>query len=484
MSLDELLETAYRRGTGVSRRYAASSARVRELAKGKELKGVALEKVHIQYLGERLSSAAFKQLPKRFRAIAEQWSQLSTGQQFDGLQEMTNSLKSRAWLRRRNLAFDRKRYGSPESVLPLQYGSWTHGSTLPNCLGMAQMLMGFAQKTGAAYLLVTAVTRGDEWREMFLNARNREIANILSRHIDKPLAQWLFRFTERFHRNSLRILQGQDELATAHHALLIRLRSNEWYMVDPYMGVCARVRDIEQTRRFNHQVYRRLRGKPGASAVTTSDLNGPAMIAYINKLQRVFQRILRADDGSVDSISRALKDWSKLMFETDLAAALTVERQVWLGRNRIRQLRADKASPEVFVREVREAKRRARRNKRERHKMQRRAIQLVFAELAYLTYAISDMETGHAVYELTDPDFGLAVATLHHLAVKSGTVEPELLRYSGSQFIIRDVLDSIKISDTDPLWKVLEKRLDKWQKLPNPEFTHVTFKHHLQQKEA
>lgn len=236
MALSELSEAVFRRGVGISRRYALGTARYHELCALYE--NEASEKdvqlaAEAHYLGERLSDRAFQNLPKLFRDAAVQWPSLDALQQQSILEMLVNRLRTAHWRKRR--AVPQSSGDDPARALPRETGSWQRGKIQPNCLGLAQMLVGFARATGAEHFLLTPIVRSDHAAEDFLMRNTKQMLDLMSDYQGNASVRRLTRTLTMQYRRSLTALDMMQRDGRAHHALVIRRRDGEWWIVDPYM---------------------------------------------------------------------------------------------------------------------------------------------------------------------------------------------------------------------------------------------------------
>lgn len=468
MFLDDLLETAFRRGTGVSRRYAQRTTRVREIAEGIEVKSSNFassgEMAEMMYLGERLADAAFRNLPKNLRQAAADWGAQTPEQQIETLKLLTRHLSSKRWrgMSRKNAQTDAK-YGAPESVLPRQYGSWTRGPVQPNCLGMTQMLIGFARTAGAPHLMMNVIVRSDEAREAFVYRQLDEISTLLSTYADQPVARALYRSSQTLAHAAARQLAYVYRTQQAHHALVIQVSDSEWGLVDPYMHKVFRMFDAkknpEMHRYFTEGVYPDLLAMPDRFAVFGQDkVTQDAQDYHLAKYKKLLRRLLSIEDGTVEQLSSVLRSLNKLLAITkEESLGFVCAANVWLKASHAELLKRS-----VFTydeKEVRRAKARLRGNKRELRRAYNRAIRRLWEITVSMMYSSSKHDL-HPAIEVVNPTLFLGATTVHHLATSQGKLEPRVMRYVASQFIVRDVLDGFEPFLGDPeLFEVLRLRL-------------------------
>lgn len=245
MSLDEFAAVVFRRGCGISLQYATRVPRYRQLVdEATELelpepKASAL----VELLGERLADRAFRNLPKAIRDSAAKWHDGIHAQK-EILHLLHTQLLSSRWQRGR-----RKKYAynsDIRSVLPHEMQSWQRGRVMPNCLGVAQMLVGFARAAGAPHYLANVVRTFEheilDWEVRSLRIANKTIGRLptrnqqmihIARKLRKGYEQALLNANTRHHTE-------------AHHVLILQLADNTWWVVDPYLDAYYSLGDDQE----------------------------------------------------------------------------------------------------------------------------------------------------------------------------------------------------------------------------------------------
>jgi len=467
MSLDALLETAYRRGTGVSRRYALSTARVRELTQEFKKESPSVELAEFAYLGERLADTAYRQLPKKLQDSSKSWPRLTPAKQQAVLVAIMDSLGSSQWRHYRKLKKNPRDYGRPESVLPSQYGSWSRGKVQPNCLGVSQLLVGFARAANAPHLLVNVITRSDEVAHMSLHLLIQDLLSAVDSRKNLALRRRLQVILEQWNREVLKHLVQLYSNQQAHHALMIRLKGGQWYVVDPYMGSLGAPFDghKETDREFSRYVLNVINKNPLQTAVV-GDVAGTAEYEntiewYIRRMIRQFRRLVKDSDETVETIQRVFTQLKKhAIIERYVEEIGECELKVWLGRNAVIVTRG--MTSKQITQKVQQAKRHLKVNARDRHRAYNRAVRGICKIISEIAYDVA-RPTIAPTMEIVHPTIQLGVNTVHHLAVRENKLEPTLLRFTKSQFILRDIAGDVGVSGDEEAQKLIEEKFTYWK---------------------
>jgi len=443
MSLDELLETAYRRGTGVSRRHALSTARFRALSKEQSpaFHATAAEWAEIQYLGERLADKAFRNLPKDIRDDTVLWHEMPRILQLELLNRMLNALNTPEWARLRGIEENYEpELDSASTVLPKEYGSWTEGPVQPSCLGLMQMMIGFARAVDAPHLMLNVIVRSDIAGEHFTFRAFDLLKRSLEPYEGRPVVKSMQHIADNCAKGALKQISEVYQGHQAHHALIIKLAGGHWYVLDPYMRMLERAFNVEDSSdMFDADVYPSLMKEPARLALMGSDQDIIGSEEDFDVLHELFLQLMDIKDGSVARVQWILTRFrNRLVGNHDKQMALAVERVIWMG-GEIQKLEYNEQAT-FDKREIAARKKHLRVNKRDRDRMYRRAMRQMFFFLSYFVYGLAKPAL-HPSVEVVHPSVSLGIATLHHLATTNGTVEPQILRFTRSQFILRDVLN-------------------------------------------
>ena len=147
------------------------------------------------------------------------------------LENIVASLHAAQWYERRG-----REWGDSEgAIFPDESKTWMRGKQPPNCLGMIQMLVGFARATGERHLAVTPLVPTDYLTARFQIFGLRRLIECLEPHSDlAPVRRKLRQWRRQLHE-WCRLLPVYDQRnGQAHHALLLRAKGRRWYYVDPY----------------------------------------------------------------------------------------------------------------------------------------------------------------------------------------------------------------------------------------------------------
>ncbi|HET6622600.1 MAG TPA: hypothetical protein VFG56_01565 [Candidatus Saccharimonadales bacterium] len=480
MDLDRLMERVFAHGVGISRSYALTTERYRELADRsvKHPYHDSERTAEVHYLGERLADRAFKNLPKSIRDQAQAWPQMTVEEEQATLDQLMICLRSTHW---RCLAPTISTVAGAES-LPAQTGHWTRGGVMPNCLGVAQMLVGFARATGAEHMLVNVLEEADYTRTKLLYGTIDWLCEILGTVPDCPERDAAIKRYDKVFDGILRDLDVMSK-REAHHALLIKTQRG-WWLVDPYL----------------QYKYRLLMRQAGPSAKFCR--NHPGRVAYMNQpITRQGMRDLRlAEYSSVFALAatrEGLKPdqlldnaaWSvyvSMMREylpdkTKLAVKFrTVKGRLGkLGRMREAQRRASYFQGSVLFsydeRKVAQDWPLAEYETRFDQRIEWLKTDQVFASKAavrYFDHALnqllwwySDCQSKgygrHGLVELVEPCHGLASATLNHVAKASRLQVPGLVGLNASQWLMLDNLAIVERSGDCTARKIMNDRLER-----------------------
>ncbi len=191
-----------------------------------------------EHLGGRLADRAFLNLPHHIRQLAYQWGDMSLEEQEVVLTMLGDELRSSQWHARRASnapALDDAVIPDANGAFPALTKSWKRGPYMPNCLGMAQMLVGFARAAGVRHSLITPLV--PSWYSAMVTQRKQIAYNLrqLDTFPDAPYVRKWRRRLVQFDKSTLEtMLFARDELA--HHALVIEVADGTSRMVDPYLN--------------------------------------------------------------------------------------------------------------------------------------------------------------------------------------------------------------------------------------------------------
>jgi hypothetical protein len=487
VSLDLLFEDAFRQGCGVSRDRALKSERYRELvATVPHVTHTTRQEVaEMTYLGELLADRAFKNLPKFYQEEALKWQAQAPEMQQILLEMMMMEFTSGTWAKRLK-SRQARAHRSVDSVLPNECGSWTRGKVQPNCLGLAQMMIGFARATGERHLLVDTVRShdGGTLRRMYVTTE------WLARHLD-PYAQQSRAIEKELHfvkmcrDDMLRILTSLPEIQ-AHHALALRHQSS-WFIVDPYMN---RQYPVVLNKRWD-TVFQHLGERDPRRGVTLRSNNTDRHMKYLR------QAVTHVTD-ELDRVceSNEARDIEDLLCEvmSDLAMAKPLVTKQSLIKL-YSQLKSETITTEHLLKKIESLDEDKRSDLIEQafnrlstspHYYQlalRRLLRGVMRQVIVALYDIQDdPATEHPVVEFHHSTYHLAVMTLNHRAGQLGLPAGDLVRFSSSQFILRDILAEVRDGDSTKLQKILDSRLRNLAHKALPSMVMPEIQAHLPKK--
>jgi hypothetical protein len=471
MALDSLITDAFQRGCGISRSSALKSARYQELVAStpRVPNTTQSETAEMMYLGERLADRAFQHLPYAIRKRAEAWQAATEVEQHATLNLLMTRLTNTEWLR----IHGRQRRSSHEisEVLPAERGSWARGRVQPNCLGMTQMLIGFARATGAKHLMVDIVTQFDLFNEQQAEQACRSMLELLAPHRDNPSIARISAKIEKYRLANLSALAHMEEIQQAHHALLIKVGSF-WVLVDPYLG---RKYQIDVLSKGNLDIYRAVTKHPrrrwmqyGGKAIQFDSAYSIAALKEVLELYKrrneptssfdIVEATARASSalcwiGEERSKKKPARHKISRTYQVALTAAL-------LTRTEAKRLEKGSKVPASIERSTNHRFDQAQRRKRDRNAALLRLIRytcLVSLEIPY--QASISRKTEHRRIEIAHPTLHLAVMTLNHMGHMSNRSTAELLRFDSGQWLIHDTLREVMESEDNRLMRIAAANL-------------------------
>ena len=480
MALESLLEDAFSRGCGISRAYALRTPRYRELlAESPRVPNTTQsETAEMIYLGERLADRAFANLPYNIRRKAGEWPGMSDAERHELLGLLMSRLTTYDWARVHRQPLHRDKDVS--EVLPAEYGSWSRGKSQPNCLGMSQMLLGFARATGADHLMVDTITQHDVFSEELFEQTTRKMIGLLRPHDADPGIARLVSKLEVYRERSLRTLARLTDIQ-AHHALLIRV-GGEWILVDPYLSRKYPVGVLSRSRIDVHDaIMKRPRRRWLVYGGRQRKLDCAESLAaleetigfYVRRQEPAssfgFQKVAAEAAATlawmgIDPHSRkrpTIKEMENVFWHLMTAGLMTrLQRKTWpRGNQRVTQ---------AFQRRFDLQVKRAQHRKRERNAAIKRLIrEICLIGMSVVYDAQADPSTDHRRIEISHPALHLATMTLNHIGHRTDRSTAELLRFDTSQWIVHDTLKEVMQSDNRRLRRIAEGCLRQYQKYPH-----------------
>lgn len=251
-TLSTLLEEAYRMGVGVS--HQRNPQRLQyieaEFHQSRQEEGYTPDdeaylrcRADVTHLGVQLADRAFQNLPKKIRDRAHAWKTMTKEEQEETLKLCMQELCAVQWYsygqREIPKVWDRLSLSS-HGAFPHYVKSWTRGPFQPNCLGIAQMMVGFARATGAEHRVATTLD-SSSYRPVYLYYR--QLIAVREKLAGFPDAPYVRRWNRRLAALIKETLLSLDETSRemTHHFLIIALADGTAVAVDPYMGAYGQV---------------------------------------------------------------------------------------------------------------------------------------------------------------------------------------------------------------------------------------------------
>ena len=240
MLFDELAAEAFARGCGVTLASACRSSAFQALYD----QAAALDLPYprhsalAEYLGGRLADRAFCNLPPPLRQEADAWQSLDVSGQMAVLERICTELRSDRWyaLGSSRLQVAQVYNSTAENVLPHAYKSWRRGRVVPNCLGIAQMLVGFARAARVPHYLINVVLTAEQYLlQCEAKALSMALEIVERLTFRSPAMHEAVTSLRKGYEQALSLLDARFN-TQAHHTLLIQLNDGQWWVVDPYLN--------------------------------------------------------------------------------------------------------------------------------------------------------------------------------------------------------------------------------------------------------
>lgn len=507
MTLQRLLAASFNNGCGVSMERALLAPRYQELVSehAGDKNGATEEFAQVELLGEMLADRAAKNLPIRVRNIMHRWGEGPDAQR-QVLDVIMRTMSSAQWKKYGDRRNTRRRYGTQKSVLPAIVKSWERGPVRPNCLGIAQMLVGFARSVGARHYLVTTLkTEPMQADEMMLQVLDA-IDERLSKLKNVPEVQ---RLRADMQKERVATLCHIDKLQReqAHHALLIQLSDGSWYVVDPYFSILQKLEINRWRRQFNYLLARidktyagmllspplTEKGKQYRKRIETFAV---ALVFLRNHIARLNRR-KRFDSYAIEQMAVTIALYCLGLTEEesqkfDLKTATKQQLAVFSNvhyvlmdfayvPSKVRKAERDGkvVSTEQFKEYIRITRRNRVRYKRAQWRLLRGVAQLML-DVVHKNSEDRDSRM-HQLLDVGHPAITVACATLNHQRAKSGVhIHGRLALYTSSQWILHDTLAAAECGDTPDAnsQRVIKKHTKRLAK-NGPEMTLDAIKPYL-----
>jgi len=481
MGLESLQEIAFMQGCGILRSAALKKPRFQELVvQAPRIPFVQRREVaEMLFLGEQLADNGFARLPYRLRKHAWQWQDYTHEEKIRALKDFVTIISKRV-----STEQDRKQPQHVLEVLPQERGSWGRGKMRPNCLGVAQMLIGFARATGSEHFLVDTLYR----RDQFMAYQTRRIIDRLLQRLesykDEPTPRNICRKLRSYRRDNLKAIEDLESRHQAHHALAIKV-DDKWILLDPYMKLSS---PLEMTSSDWTMVSSRLTARPSrAVTLVGGDLErmhiagmlgafDEALSLYLRQhepveeltLSKMFISILSemfavADDGKNKKLD------SKVIHELGyvLAVSAMTPPHRWSRAN------DDIAKNDLETYGT---------NITRRNWAIKRMLLLVALYCIDQPYVEMQKPDGvHPLIEVLHPTYHLAVMTVSQLGHIMGKSTADLIRFDNSQWILHDTLEEVTQSGTRRQRQVMAIRLRRINK-HEPRFIMPALRWHLNER--
>jgi hypothetical protein len=455
--------------------------------------GTAEEFAQIEYLGELLADRAAQNLPRVVRNNLHRWGEGVEAQQ-QLLRLVEQSIKAKRWKSYGQRAHKRARYGTRYSTLPAMTKSWERGPTQPNCLGVAQMLVGFARLVGAKHYFVSVLNSSEKhYYQIFLKCIDATLMQ-LQNFKNNPEAKRLVRNMNR-ERERVLVQLGKMQQQEAHHALLIQLADGSWCLLDPYFSFAQQL----QISPYRLTKYFSVIETDKARNVLLAHAHSKAASPYYDRIRnheislifiRIHQERLRKNKkqlspDDIDSTAHAMAQYSLGLSDKELDfnlknASEQARKDFMHAFNRMMECaylpplvrkRAENnvrhggkgISNEQFEQYVSAVRRDRIRYTRAYQRLMRCIIQLMLDEVN--RYSLDKDACMHDLIEVQHPTVSLACATLNHQRAKSRIhLHGRLVHYTSSYWILHDTLAAELAGDVPDAssGKVINKRIKRF----------------------
>ena len=472
MTVQRLLATAFKDGCGISMERALRAPRYHELlaetATWAKAKDPIEELAMVEYLGECLADRAAQNLPIVVKNRLYLWDEgVEAQKQLISL--LMLSMSSERWRSYGTRETTRKSWLVP---LPAVTKSWERGPIQPNCLGLTQMLVGFARMVGANHYVVNVLhpfeqTLYETQREFMV-----EILDMLYKFQDDYQIRRIIKLAEEEYQHVLENL-GFIQTRESHHAIALQLADGRWFLVDPYLQV---LQPLAIDGKRNQRTLAKIDADHVRGVILSDTTRRKAAREFERQLvvcSVAIQYLLEAIEAekTADTFDGSELSKMALMFANEYAGikpgeSLTELRERYSVVSFAYALFAEYAYfPEVYRKpgpngkadhktdqdEYDRRKYRVTHSRREYRRALRRmiraAIMLLFATFDSSSRALAAKK--HELIELDHPTMMLGCATLNHLRVLSGThVHGRLMLYSSSQWVTYNSLAAAKHGDT------------------------------------
>jgi hypothetical protein len=497
VTLERLFETAFTRGCDISVEYARRTPRYKELLKHSETTRMQnpSEFALVRYLGEKLADRASQNLPVRIKHSLHLWDE-GLDSQHKLLQIVMETMTVGNWRKHRKGQRLRK-YSSADSVLPGVTKSWAKGKVQPNCLGVAQMLVGLARMVGANHYLVN-VLESNESRLISQDCDAfREVIETLEPYSDIRELRLTKQSMERNLNKAMNRL-AKYQPGEAHHALVIQMSDDSWMFVDPWLRIIhplklstKKISALLQATEKQPNKLVVMKGLIPVNQRLNASRKALMLEASVQFVLNISEKVLK-DEKKIGNIVESVAWYVSAGYTgnktNSLKGTTPEQRKEHNGLNNFLLIHAmlpPKRRP-IFEKEWgynnRSVEKRLRLEyeitakavNRDRVRVKRalyRMIRVICSEMIRerLIIAENTSEFRHSSIEIADPATMLGVATLNHLRVRTGNyVNGRLSVYTSSQWVMLDTLAAMHKGDKPDAEseKVLQKMQKHLQKMP------------------
>lgn len=481
MTYETLLDDAFLLATGKSRISAKRSRRYKELlADNPHMPYTTRDEVaEMLLLGERVADRAFATLPVSLRRLATSWQTAGHDGQIEILREVKRILGDES------LAYRESTQGRQFTVnesLPHQYGRWGQGKLRPNCLGMAQILIGFARAAGAPHMMIDAVRPYTMHSDEFRYNAFRELLEIIEPYRYDRSINKVSRIIKGHCNEMLRFLAKEAENPQAHVLLSIRT-DEEWWLLDPYLDVCCK--DDYHQKRID-RFYTKDTSRRPSSTVTLEtydqqkEINAKChvkslkkFIGYLDKFDQ--PRTVWTFDKAGYLLALSSLAGCNLPSKSEQSAYNAYLMDVFMHSiypahvyERLLDEKSKQTSESEDIFATFSQKLNAiDHTKRSRNQAFRRMVRAVLRNTYLRVFdVIVGSNSPPTIREYLHPTMQLAVRTVNQLAVDRHIDAPQLIKFGSSQWVVYNMLGAVERSGNKRLKQILSSRIRNHAKYP------------------
>lgn len=479
MTFDDLLSDTFELATGKSRVSALRTKRYRQLCS--EAPHIAYtrsrEVAEMMLLGEMIADTAFATLPLKLRKLAKKWRHVG----HDGQVEILNTLFKT--LDEESLPQRQAQKGSftANASLPHQYGKWGQGDLVPNCLGMSQILVGFARAAGARHMLVDTISRYDLYRNEYHYLRLRDLQDIIEPYRNNRTINALANLANASANETAEHIAEHTEIPESHALLSIRT-DDEWWIIDPYFRICCK--DTVKRKTLDRIYRSHITKHPERSATVSvyeakkeriAEYNLAALrryIPYLDKLDQPRSEWMFGIQG-VSFVTSALggykvKNDAKAAFDYEMQTIHLYMRSLYpthvysrLLKDEVNVLKLDGDFIKDLFRRLSALDRTKRTRNQAFKRLMKGAIANTYCRIFDVDVAIDNPPT---MREYIHPTLQLAVKTIDQIATARHVDAPQLIKFGSHQWLIYNMLGSVERSSSRRLQQILTRRIRRLQK--------------------